>query len=228
LTPSQKQSLQQVEADLTASRTALERAQLRLARVLEEPDAEPPSAVVAAVALCVGHSRQGDNGAVAVGGVTEFRFNSALAPRISQILSGKGIQGIVIDEYEGSTYGAAMTWLASELREFDVALAIELHFNAAHSDAMGYEYLHHAASAKGKRLAQCLHDAHKRNFPSSRSRGIKSPPSGRGDAFLKRTHCPAVICEPFFGSNSSEWEFYRDRREELPRMYAEGLEAFLL
>ena len=35
------------------------------------------------IALCVGHSRQGDSGAASVDGTTEWDYNSDLAERIS-------------------------------------------------------------------------------------------------------------------------------------------------
>lgn len=185
------------------------------------------------VALCVGHSRQingkPEGGAVSVGNVSEHTFNTALAQRVRVLLSEAGISSFVVSKYEGSGYSSAQSWLGKHLQERGATLALELHFNSSSSPASeGHEWLHYKSSSKGKALAQSLKDSMCHNFPTRISRGVKTPDNGRGDAFLQRTPCPAVICEPFFGSNPAEWSIFSSTHiEDLAHAIAQGIADYL-
>jgi N-acetylmuramoyl-L-alanine amidase len=48
--------------------------------------------------------------------------------------------------------------------------------------------------------------------------------SQRGGQFLRGTHCPAVICEPFFGSNQAEWTYFAGHQQELAQVIADGID----
>lgn len=176
------------------------------------------------VAICVGHSRSGDKGAMSTGGVSEWEYWQPIAYRIKEVLESLGIKAMIVDVYDGGSYGASMSWLGKHLAEWGATQAVELHFNAAGSDATGFEYLYWGRSKAGRQLAKALHDQHANEFPNARSRGIKGKSaSDRGALFLRRTPCPAVICEPFFGSNHVEWSYYKDRVEHLSQMIARGI-----
>jgi hypothetical protein len=61
-------------------------------------------------------------------------------------------------------------------------------------------------------------------FPEQRNRGLKSiDAADRGGLFLRKSHCPALICEPFFGSNAKDTAFFSARMEELAVVYAAGV-----
>jgi N-acetylmuramoyl-L-alanine amidase len=65
-------------------------------------------------------------------------------------------------------------------------------------------------------------------MPQQKDRGIKGKgPRDRGSYFLRKTHCPAVITEPFFGSNQQEWADWGDAQERLAQIYAAGIRAFV-
>lgn len=176
------------------------------------------------VAICVGHSRHGDNGAVSVTGVSEHAYNCELARMTSSILTSRGIPTVVIDDYEGLGYGAAMRWLAGRLRALDVAFAAELHFNAAGPTATGHEFLHWHSSKHGKQLAAAFSEAMHALVPEIPSRGLKPiDRSARGSEFLRLTHCPAIICEPGFGSNPRDWKVLTARKQAIAEAYARAL-----
>ena len=180
------------------------------------------------VAICVGHSRSGDNGATSVSGVSEWDFNVDIAGRVKIRLEGDGIDVDIVQDYHGRSYGSAMRWLARLLKQSQVDIAVELHFNAASPSAEGFEYLHWQTSKNGKRLAQCLLDSHAKFFPETKNRGLKPKgPGSRGSMFLKLTHCPAVITEPFFGTNLDEWNLYSANRGYLADSYANGIANYL-
>lgn len=185
-------------------------------------------------AICIGHSRavngRHEGGAVAADGATnEWTYNSALAPLIVSALARQRIAAVIVDAYEGHGYGAAQRWLATHLKELGVILAVELHFNDSDdAGASGHEWLYWHSSAKGKRLAESLSDEFCLGMPEIRMRGAKAlGPNDRGAEFLKGTHCPAVICEPFFGSNRSNWSAAVLGRQKIANAIAEGIAEYL-
>jgi hypothetical protein len=181
------------------------------------------------VAICVGHSRSGDDGAENVDGVSEWAFNQPLAKRVCELIEQAGFSTILIDKYEGNGYTSAMLWLANRLKEVKADVAIELHFNSAGPTATGFEFLHWFCSPKGLTLASKLAASFTKFFPTQKNRGLTSISSkDRGGLFLRKTPCVAVICEPFFGSNAKDSEFFSSHREELAKAYAEGVVNWLV
>lgn len=137
-------------------------------------------------------------------------------------------------------YTAAMRKLAAEMRGLGADVALELHFNAADAGAHGFEFLHWWGSADGMRLARCLAEEHGAAFPGVSARGRRGVRSlwfrrenadraysGRGGAYVYVTPCPAVICEPGFASNVSDWGALRDAAGEVARGYVRGVCNFL-
>lgn len=179
------------------------------------------------VAICVGHSRSGDNGAVSIEGESEWNYNGDVARITQEMLLESGFEAKVWDRYEGASYGAAMSWIAAEIRSFGADVALELHFNAAGPSAEGYEYLYWSTSDDGKRLAGDLVNSQSGLVPSARPRGAKGKFAGdRGSQFLRKTHCPAAITEPFFGTNWDEWERYGENHELVARINASAIRRF--
>jgi N-acetylmuramoyl-L-alanine amidase len=189
------------------------------------------------IALCVGHSRRladgtPEGGAITCdGGTSEWEWNAALARLIAaELHDAHGIAAEIVNDYGPRGYGSAMRWLGGTcLRGFPgLRLAVELHFNSADDPAAsGHEWLYWPGSIKGKLAATELHLAMCRDFPAIRPRGVKIPPDARGAAFLRETPCPAVIAEPFFGSNPRDWDAARARPEKLAATLAAGLAAAL-
>lgn len=181
------------------------------------------------VSICVGHSRIGDSGAVSVGGVNEWVYNKAVASSLREELVARGYDATVFNHYPKKGYTSAIRWLADEIRDRHSACCVELHFNSSSRQAArGFEYLFLDGSHNGKDLAECLHAAHKEHFTKQEDRGIKGVVrGGRGHGFLRLTPAPAVICEPFFGSNVGEWNAFANNERELAVIYADGIEKFL-
>lgn len=177
------------------------------------------------VAICVGHSRARDKGAVNVLGVYEWNFNKPIADRTAELIRDSGHMTAVISHYEGNSYGEAMADVAKQLKTIGADVALELHFNSASSpSATGFEFLCWHSSKHGPALADCMRKSFQRTFPEQRDRGIKrATPADRGSRFLQKTHCPAIICEPFFGSNPEDTAFFYGHREELAQAYADGI-----
>jgi len=180
-------------------------------RIIEETKAMETTPTPSLIALCVGHSRRIDGriegGAVTHDGATnEWRYNKRLAGGIAEVLAKSGVRSVIISEYEGGSYGRAQAWLASHLRGLNATIALELHFNSADSaEASGHEWLYWHGSSRGAKLAESL-SAEMALTGLFRTRGAKAlDGSDRGALFVRDTHCPAVICEPFFGSSFLDW-----------------------
>ena len=176
------------------------------------------------IALCVGHSRQNDSGASSVDGTTEYDYNCDLA---NQIANNCNQEVRIYNSYLGKGYTGAMRWLAKKLRQDNIEFAIELHFNAATPKATGHEWLYWHTSSKGRLLARSLRDSMEDSFTLFTSRGIKSRKKGsRGAGFLRLTHCPAIIAEPFFGSNTEDWELATQHKEGIAKSIAGGITLY--
>lgn len=188
----------------------------------------------ATVALCVGHSRRLPSGHPEGGAWThdgkcsEWQWNQGIARETAcELHERHGIASFMVNDYGARGYGAAMRWLGRELRGLgNIRLAVELHFNSASASANGHEWLHWPGSIQSRLLATELHLAMIRKFPGLRARGVKTPVDGRGDGFLKHTHCPAVIAEPFFGSNAHDWATIHAHPERLVTALADGIAAY--
>lgn len=178
------------------------------------------------IAICVGHSRPWDDGAVSVDGTTEWFYHSRMAERLAVLLDAAGIPNQVIDEYQGRTYTAAMRWLGRELKKLGATLALELHFNAAASrNTSGHEWLYWHASAAGKLAARRMEAGMAASYPKMPARGCKPVSAGNGAGFLRLTPCPAVICEPFFGTSPEDWETVAEDPQKLALALANGVIA---
>jgi N-acetylmuramoyl-L-alanine amidase len=176
------------------------------------------------IAICVGHSRRGDNGAVSVGGVNEWTYNNQLATKMAELLRKQGHEVLVVNKYDGNAYWSAMVYVAGEVKKFNADVAVELHFNAATPTANGYEYLYWSTSPNSKKLADCFNKQHGKKLPQFRNRQNKPlTASSRGAGFVQRTHCPSIITEPFFGTNKEEWDFYAKNVAVLAAINADAI-----
>jgi N-acetylmuramoyl-L-alanine amidase len=182
------------------------------------------------VAICVGHSRQGDTGAVSCGGINEWTYNKKVAEYLKSDLQEYGISSFIVDTY-GGTYGSytsAMNWLAKHLDKEKASIAVELHFNAADNEkAGGMEMLYWHSSRIGLSLAEYLLRGCKRFFPLVKDRGAKAIKSGdRGGLMLKTPTVPCCIVEPFFGSNWQDWITFADQESTLSQAIALGIKEW--
>jgi N-acetylmuramoyl-L-alanine amidase len=184
------------------------------------------------IGICIGHSRRAatssgyDGGAVSVNNTSEKEYNTLLAKEIERILVENFIDCKVYDDYKYDTYSKAMDYIASKLKEDNVTLAMELHFNSSEGEAKGREMLYWHSSKEGKSVSSRILDEIGVLFPKSNNRGLKPVKSSgdRGGQFLVKTHCPSVIVEPFFGSSEEDWKMFYSKEsiESLALAIAKG------
>lgn len=176
------------------------------------------------IGIAIGHSRHGDQGAVNTSGVSEHEFNSSLVP---MILANLRVGALIYDDYKASSYVGAMNYVSRKMREDGVTACVELHFNSAGPTATGHEWLYWGTSKGGLKLAQCFDKEMQAAYPELKARGLKPKGRGsRGSMFLRKTPCPAVIAEPFFGSNPSDVALMQSDLSKLAAVIAEGINQY--
>lgn len=104
---------------------------------------------------------------------------------------------------------------ANSMNSQDFDLVVELHFNSATPQAHGTETLYYFSSEKGKEAAKIFSDEVGKEFPQMKLRGDEgSKPlvskDDRGARFVIMQKAPAIIFEPFFGSNKEDCEAFSD------------------
>jgi len=199
--------------------------------LLPPPVAKPKNLEGRRVAICVGHSRAGDFGATAPGGVTEHAWNKPIAQTVAANLTALGAEVLVLDKYgylTDLTYSQAMDFVATQVKDFEAEVVVELHFNSASDRTVrGFETLI-TGSQRGTILGNCLQDAMAELFTGEPDRGVKvRTRNQRGSAFLFKCAPPAAILEPLFASNVGSWESFKDQRDDISHAYTLGLINYL-
>lgn len=174
----------------------------------------------------VGHNSEA-RGAVNVHGETEWSWNGRI---------GGWMQDYAREEYPGLTVSVVMRLPGPSNREeirqayaradeLGADVVIEGHFNSFHDEsAKGCEMIH-SGSTRGADLAGraliCMLEA----FPDLHRRGAKVATSHAGGLTnVKAGKAPAVIAEPFFGSNPSDFAMFStpDAEKRLARAYVDA------
>lgn len=160
------------------------------------------------VAIVVGHTVGADKGAFSPFlNKSEQPYNTELANALHALAPG------MYDVYTHKlqSYYDRQKFMADVLNKKAYDLVIELHFNAASPAANGTECLYYFASVKGKKAAQTIaagiaycFDTTLRGDKGARALTNKND---RGYWALYLPKAPAIIYEPFFGSNAEAKKF---------------------
>lgn len=184
------------------------------------------------IGVCIGHSRlingKPEGGAVSVTGVNEWTFNGPMAREVVKQLRALKCPAKLYDNYGDHGprgYGKAMSQIAAQLKRDGCTRAIELHFNAANKVANGHEVLYWPRSKNGRSMADAINS--NLAIEGLRNRGIKPRGKGDGAGFLRKTHCPANIIEPFFGDNPGDWEHAQQNWKRIAYRIAYGITEHL-
>lgn len=166
------------------------------------------------IAIVVGHTPKGDQGAYSPHlQKSEQPFNLGVAANALKELAPN-----TYDVYTHTIQGyyERQKALATLLNGKAYDLVIELHFNAASPLANGTECLYWFASKKGKEYAQAISAGIAKEYGTT-IRGDKGARAlvnkeDRGYWFTYLPKAPAVIVEPFFGSNEEALKFKDEKR----------------
>ena len=203
---------------------------LHLLEKAQDQEGSTSSEGLPTVVIAVGHSRKHDEGATTWDGSTsEHGFNLKIATQVCELLEQSGlVKPVLLSKYGGKTYSQAIKWLSDKVNSLsDVALVAELHFNSSSNNkATGHEFLYWHSSSKGAAIAQTFSAKMCETFPKLQDRGAKPIKKGeRGSLFLRKLAPVCLLCEPFFGSNLSDWNTFKDQKaqRELATSYFEAI-----
>lgn len=160
------------------------------------------------IAVIVGHN-QISQGAQSITPIdrSELDFNSELAQAMEQRASDFNVEIKVFHREHQGSYRREILKVYGEVNEWDPEYSTELHFNSSVFTVSGSEVLS-SGSRKSLRFAQLTQDEMVNLFDRKRSnrgdRGVKTRRQGRGALSLLSGNAPAIIVEPFFGSNRAD------------------------
>lgn len=178
------------------------------------------------LAIVVGHNPRQPGAVRCDTGEAEYQWNSRIAMMIEDMVADGEFSGIKVKTFFRRPVSNEIRAVYAEVDDWNPDMAIELHFNSVKNPkANGCEMLS-SGSKRSLELADALQKAVVRAF-AVRSRGVKIPGAkGRGYASLHSGKAPAVILEPYFGSNAKDCEaFGPDREHDYAREILEAVEA---
>jgi len=155
------------------------------------------------VAICIGHNSRNKGAFSLYLNQSEFDYNTRIANLVKQQIDVE-----IFNRYKTTGYTKEIENLALRVNRKEFDLVVELHFNAAAPTAEGYEALYFHTSTKGKEYAKSFCNAIGNEFGGV-NRGAKplSKDTDRGFLFVQKMNAPALILEPFFGSNKEATKF---------------------
>ena len=156
------------------------------------------------IALVIGH-RGGSRGARTVNGIFEYdMWFTYLHTIISTLPTQHEYKIFERYDNDGNKYSTRIRKLVNRVNEWEADIAMSFHFNASdNKNAEGFEVLT-TNYWKSKSYANTLLNIFDVNlFGDNRGNKIISS-GGRGYHFLRPTHMPSMIIEPFFGSSESD------------------------
>lgn len=187
------------------------------------------------VAISVGHRRNAQG--AAYGGLTEWLYNSELAPRLADALSEEGIEAVVVLRPERASYrgkGEDKVRVSPYMRQIEMVnetqalCAIDLHLDAAESEWARGRTILSSGSRGSLELCGALRGAMGLHMPASQDRGVKVRSAGEnGGPFLHLTRMPAALVEPWFLSNQEDRQQIVWYQEAYIKSLVVGLKNYL-
>ena len=160
------------------------------------------------IALLIGH-RSGAQGARSTNGISEYAFWYTFLHTIVEFLPPQHTYRVFERRNsDGRGYRERMKSVGKRAAEWGAELIVSFHFNAALSPkAEGFEVLCTTGAASRRYAAQMLacFDDHL----AGKNRGLKivrNEKHLRGSGFLYETPMPAILVEPFFGTNREDFQ----------------------
>lgn len=180
------------------------------------------------LAIVVGHNKrsQGAAGQFApLKGVSEFVYNTDIAKRMARMAADHGLDVRIFYRDGKLGYSRQISRAYRAADKWGADATIELHFNGSSSSSTRYSTtLVAQGSHQGFRLGQLIQMATVRAFgrTGKQDRGITTRTrADRGGWSLRAGKAPAVLTEPFFGSNPQDCKLAA--KESTKEAYAKAL-----
>jgi N-acetylmuramoyl-L-alanine amidase len=166
------------------------------------------------VALEIGHSTR-DGGAVRVtDGVQEYEWNKDLAHRIHDL---DPTMFEIFHRRPDLRYTSAIRELYGRIDAWGCDLSISMHFNAFHKSSASYTSTLSSGSKVSLKAADAVQSAMV-SVMGLHDAGVKvrnRRTGGRGWEMLSFGRSPAILIEPYFGSNPSDCRRADERKQAL-------------
>ena len=150
------------------------------------------------IAIVIGHNSKAPGAIRVSDGVSEYVWNSRLADEI-QNLNPTTVR--VFRRKPNPSYTAEIRLVYAEVDAWSAEVSCELHFNAFTAASTGTETLY--ATSAGKKVAMAV-QAQMVSALGLKDRGLVHRASGRGSESLLAGKAPAILVEPYFGSNPTD------------------------
>lgn len=176
------------------------------------------------IAIVVGHNERSQGAVRVTDGRTEYDWNGELA----ELIRAHDPQSIKIFRRDGrGGYSAEIDRVYAQTDAWGADVTIELHFNAI-SDRSVAGGLTLTSGTKGSaRLASLIRKAASQAL-GNKDRGLKvRKRHDRGGRSLWQGRAPAVLTEPYFGSNADECNNATLHMDELAEGYYRAAVEFL-
>lgn len=174
------------------------------------------------IAIVVGHTSR-SQGAVSIDGTSEFAWNSRLAqmihdenPNTTRIFNRPAHLG----------YSRGIDFCYSEVDRWGAKCSVELHFNSNAKRGPSGVLTLSSGTPGSLDLAREVHSRCVAVM-ETRDRGVEVRTRHmRGGRSLWQGKSPAIMAEPFFGSNPEDWRRANARMEYLAEAIYRGCVAF--
>lgn len=180
------------------------------------------------VAIVIGHNK--NTGARAHDGSDEWTTRSLVAQSLQDFLRTYGVESKIFIRNGAVSYGAAMREHGRNIDAYGADLAIELHFNASSNpEATGTEFIVCSKStAKVAKNIAYIWGKFYPDLPLRHDEGVLIRTSGLGVGFCRAPKAPAIIYEPCFASNASDWALIKGQHKREAQVLGLGIVEALL
>jgi len=180
------------------------------------------------LAVVVGHTSSSP-GACADSPISEceFPYNSDIAQKMESLSGQYGIICKVIFRQKGVSYKRQIQKAYGEVDAFGADISIELHFNSfSDPKAKGTETLSSGSNGSLQYARATQDEVHK--IVKRGDRGVKVRKiDERGGLSLHTGKAPAILVEPFFGSNKKDRQKAREiGKEGFAKAYLRGAQKY--
>ena len=175
------------------------------------------------LAIVVGHNAVRQGALRPDTSETEYVWNNRLALLMAALAEDYGITARVFRRVETGSYRRELEVVYAEADRWGADASIELHFNSfADASAGGTETLS-SGTAASLRFAAAVQQEVVATL-GLRDRGVKTVREGRGSGSLISGRAPAILVEPFFGTNPQGQAASDERHEQeaLAHAYLRG------
>jgi N-acetylmuramoyl-L-alanine amidase len=175
------------------------------------------------IAIVVGHNSKAQGAVRVTDGRTEFDWNCELA----SLIDDHGDNVRIFKREKGGGYSAEIDRVYAQVDAWGADLSIELHFNSSSNPkSRGGETLC-SGSSGSLRLAKLVR-ARVAAVLLNHDRGVKIlGRHDRGGRSLWQGKAPAILIEPYFGSNAAECNAAQQYMDELAEAYYRAAMDFL-